>query len=140
MPRSPKVEKCERERLQEVFGNIDHGKLDADEKLTFELAYAFRRGVERMADIIKGKDEGNDSAAVSAFRAVADVYQAKKRLDDARARGLEKIASVRASTEGEKKALTDVLRQFSQEEIKAALKQRSLLPSPDLHVPALKGL
>lgn len=109
-------------REQAIYGNIDKDQLEHEQQITRSLAHVFKIGIKRMEDIVKGKNpSANDSAAVSAFRAVADVYQAKKRIDEASVRANTIATSKHETTIAEKAVLADVLKSFTPAERKAAL-------------------
>ena len=110
-------------REQAIYGNIDKDQLEHEQQITRSLAHSIQIGNKRIEEIITGaKPSPNDSAAVSAFRAVADVYQAKKRIDEATLRANTVATTKHETTITEKAVLTDVLKSFTPAERKAALK------------------
>ena len=120
MPRKRNPTAADLEREQRVYGNVSPDRLKQEQKLSYHLAYAFEKGILRMQDIIEGREKPNDSAAVSAFRAVADVYQAKKKMEEAASRVDGKLATGGQASNAEREALGDLLKSFSVKEIDAA--------------------
>lgn len=103
---------------EQALGNVDIGQLTRAQRNQRLLETAFAEGISKMRSIIRNPGK-SPAAAVSAFRAVAEVLQAKQALEHARNhRGR---ASSKVKSESDKGALQEVLRAYTPDEIRDAL-------------------
>jgi plasmid stabilization system protein ParE len=120
MPRFKRPTSNELEQAQVDFGNTDPSKLNLARKAERKLESAFLAGITTLDAIVKNY-ESNPSAAVSAWKAMADVLQGRKMLEKRRGDKAKVRRSKRETSQEEKAALARVIGSYSKADIEAAV-------------------